>query len=401
MTADGAAAPARPAGVAGDAPALEGLGDAILSIASERALRPMLERVVEAARRLAGAKYAAVGLPDDADGFRRFVVAGISSKTWDAIGDLPRQHGLLGAMLRSPEPYRTPDIRRDPRFAGYPPAHPGMRSFLGVPIAAPDGRVLGAFYLTSKRRAPEFSAADQTAIETLAAHMAIAVENALLFERSRELSVMEERNRLARDLHDSVSQTLFSAVYTAEAVATLIDRDPARAKAQTRRLQEQARAAMAEMRSLIFELRPADLEADGLVPTIRKHVDVLRRVTGRQIEVRTDGDGGWPALAPSVERELFRIAQEAVNNALRHSGAGRIEVSVASTGGSAALRIRDDGRGFDAADRSVTSRRLGLTSMRERAEAVGGSLSIRSAPGAGTTVTVRVPAAVVARGADD
>ena len=153
------------------------------------------------------------------------------------MGPLPRTHGLLGAMLESPEPYRIDDIHTDPRFRGWwPSAHPDMRSFLGVPVVA-RGRVIGAVYLTDKQGAPSFSDEDERLIGLLAAHAAIAIENARLYERSRELSIVEERNRLARELHDSVIQRLFGVSLAIESAGTLLERDPAAAAAEVERVQ--------------------------------------------------------------------------------------------------------------------------------------------------------------------
>ena len=240
------------------------MSDAVLAIAAEMAVEPILQKLVQSAGELGGARYAAIGVPDGEGGFAQFITAGMSDELIAEMGPLPRTHGLLGAMLESAEPYRAPDIRADPRFRGWwPSAHPEMRSFLGVPIVSPSG-IVGAFYLTDKLGAQEFSDEDQRLIEMLAAHAAIAIENARLYERSRELSVIEERNRLARELHDSVTQKLFGIVLTAEAAGTLLDQDPGRARAQLERLQELAREAMEELRSLIFELRPGSLEGEGL-----------------------------------------------------------------------------------------------------------------------------------------
>ena len=143
--------------------------------------------------------------------FAQFITSGMSDELIAAMGPLPRTHGLLGAMLTSPVPYRTNDVRRDPRFRGWwPSAHPEMRSFLGVPIVAASG-IVGALYLTDKVGAEDFDESDQQLIEMLSVHAALAIEKANLYERSRELSIVEERNRLARELHDSVTQKLFGA----------------------------------------------------------------------------------------------------------------------------------------------------------------------------------------------
>jgi signal transduction histidine kinase len=371
------------------ASATEALSDAVLAIAAEHAVEPVLQKLVDAARELARARYAAIGVPDGNGGFGRFITSGMSDELIASLGELPRTHGLLGAMLEAAEPYRTPDIRADPRFRGWwPSAHPSMSSFLGVPIVSGRGDVAGAFYLTDKDGAAEFSIEDQRLIETFAAHAALALENARLHERSRELSIVEERNRLARELHDSVSQKLFGVVLTAEAAATLLGRDDGAAREQVVRLCELAQEALTELRELIFELRPPSLEEEGLAATLRKHVDMLRRLHGREIELRIAGAAHCP---PESEAELLRVAQEALNNALRHAEAERIELRIEARDERLVVTVADDGVGFDPGAPGVRSRRLGLTSMEERARALGGSLAVVSRPGEGTTVTLEVP----------
>src|SRR5205807_9569021 len=185
----------------------------------------------------------------------RFLVAGMSEELIASMGPLPRTHGMLAAMLHQADPYRTDDIHQDPRFRGWwPRRHPDMRSFLGVPITAPDATIIGAFYLTEKDGAAAFDQEDQELIELLAAHAAIAITNARLYEQSRELSVLSERNRLALELHDVVSQKLFSLVLTAQAAAAQLERDPVAARAQVERVGELAGQAPEEVRSLILGL---------------------------------------------------------------------------------------------------------------------------------------------------
>ncbi len=369
--------------------ATEALSDAVLAIAAEHAVEPVLQKLVDAARELAGAKYAAIGVPDGEGGFGRFITSGMSDALIASLGELPRQHGLLGAMLESDVPQRTADIRQDPRFRGWwPKTHPSMSSFLGVPISSGGGVVAGAFYLTDKVDAPEFSDGDQELIQTFAAHAALALENARLHERSRELSIVEERNRLARELHDAVTQKLFGLVLAAESGAALIDRDAEQAGVQLRLVRELAREAMEELRSVIVHLRPAALESQGLAVALGKHVDVLRRTHKRAIALSIEGDA---AVAAAVEGDAFRIAQEALHNALRHAGLeAAIAVTLRCEPGDLELVVSDDGTGFDAASSDARARRLGLVTMAERAHAAGGTLQIESAPGAGTTVRLVV-----------
>jgi signal transduction histidine kinase len=200
--------------------------------------------------------------------------------------------------------------------------------------------------------------------------------------------VVSERNRLALELHDVVSQKLFSLTLTAEAAVTLLDRDQDAARAQVLRTQQLAREALDELRSLIFELRPPDLARDGLAGTLRKHVGVLAQVQPVAIDLEI-ADAPAP-LPDGRDREVLRIAQEALHNALRHAAAQRIVVRLEGGGGRVVLTVCDDGVGFDPRDEAVRSRRLGLTSMEERAARLGGRLELASAPGAGTTVRLEV-----------
>jgi signal transduction histidine kinase len=220
-------------------------------------------------------------------------------------------------------------------------------------------------------------------IGLLAAHAAIAITNARLYEQTRELSIVAERNRLALELHDAVSQKLFGLVLNAEAAGTLLERNPGAAAEQLAKLQALAQEALDELRSLVFELRPPDLERDGLGGALRKHVELLRRLGQQEIELALDGE--LPTEA-TRDREILRIAQEALQNALRHARAERIAVRVSAQDGRLLLEVEDDGVGFEPDAAEARSRRLGLTSMEERARRLGGTLEIHSAPNAGTTI---------------
>jgi signal transduction histidine kinase len=368
-------------------PTLKAVSDAVLAVAAELSVEEVLQRLVESARELADARYAALGIPDGEGGFSQFLTAGMSEAMVAALGPLPRQHGVLGAMLEEREPFRTPDIHGHPRFRGWwPKGHPDMRSFLGVPIVARE-RVIGAFYLTDKIGAAEFGDDDQDLIELLAAHAAIAITNARLYEESRELSVLSERNRLALDLHDAVSQKLFGLVLAAESAGTLLERDPVAAREQVAKLQTVAQEARDELRSLVFELRPPDLERDGLCGALRKHVELLRRLQPVEIDLDLDAE---LEREPARDLELLRLAQEAIHNSLRHAQAQHLAVRLHWEDGRVLLEVEDDGVGFDPSARALRATHLGLTSMEERAERMGGRLEIRSAPGSGTRVRIDV-----------
>ena len=370
----------------GFSPALREVSDAVLAVASNLGVEQVLQRLVDVSRSLVHARYAALGIPNGEGGFAQFLTAGMSEELISKLGQLPETHGLLGAMLEAPDSYRTSDIQRDLRFRGWwPKQHPDMRSFLGVPIVAPAG-VIGAFYLTEKLEAAEFTEEDEELIGLLAAHAAIAIANARLYEQTRELSIVAERNRLALDLHDAVSQKLFGLVLEAEAAATVLERDPAAAGDRVAKLQVLAREALEELRSLVFELRPPDLEKDGLGGTLRKHVEVLSRLGQEEIELVLVGE--LPADAVR-DREILRIAQEALHNVLKHAQAQHVIVRLGAGEDGVLLKVEDDGIGFDPDAPATRSRQLGLTSMEERARRLGGTLEVISVPGAGTTVRLK------------
>lgn len=267
-----------------------------------------------------------------------------------------------------------------------------MSDFLGLPIR--DGEeIIGALFLANKRcPKPEgscgFTAEDEELLAILAQHAAIALTNARLYERSRELTIAEERSRLAHELHDAVSQKLFSLRLTAQAATALVDRDPARAKGELQQVAALAAEAVDELRAAVVELRPAALDEDGLIATLRTQIQVLDRAHTARVTFESLGIRALPA---AQEEALLRVSQEALHNALRHSGAEHVGVTLARHGGGTLLRITDDGAGFEPAATRQAGRHLGLVSMRDRANGVGGRLTVESAPGKGTTIEMEVP----------
>jgi signal transduction histidine kinase len=358
------------------------VSEAVLAVSRQLSTRDALAVIVRSARTLVGARYAALGVPDDRGSFAEFVVAGITQAEQRAIGPLPRQHGMLAALLKSGTPERLADIREDPRFEGWPAAHPELTGFLGVPVKN-GGEVLGIIFVANKRSG-SFTARDEELLTLFAAHAAIALTNARLYERSRELSVLEERARLARELHDAVSQRLFSIRARARAAEVLIGKDPARAAAELAAIAELGAQAHGELRAVIDGLAPPEL--DGLAESLRRYALLAGRAHGIAVRL-TVADP--PDLDPRVQAAAFRVAQEALHNALRHSGGSEVTVTLARTRRRVVLQVTDNGTGFDP---GLASGGLGLASMRERAAAVGGTLRIDSAPGAGTRVRLAVPA---------
>jgi signal transduction histidine kinase len=369
--------------------AVRRLSTAVLAVSGHLAVPDVLQTIVDTARDLVGAEYAALGVPDGGGSFAQFLVAGLSPEQQAAIGPLPRQHGLLAVMLREPYAQRVADIRKDPRFDWWPAAHPTLRAFLGVPIRDRD-EILGAIFVANKSGG--FTEADEELLAVLAAHAAIALTHARLYARGRELTIAEERGRIAHDLHDAVAQRLFGLRLTVGAVEKLLDRDPAAARARLAEVAVLAREATEELQAAVLELRPASLEEDGLPVTLRKQVEVLDRAyrtgAGPRIEYAEQAP---PELPPAQEAVVLRVAQEALHNAVRHAGARTVRVTLTGTGAGVRLEVSDDGTGFDTGAVLAAGGSLGLRSMLERACSVRGTTTVDSAPGSGTTVRLEVP----------
>jgi len=374
---------------AGQDEIFERVSQVVLAVASQLSVRDVLQMIVRSARSLAGARYAALGVPGEAGTFAEFVVDGLTAREQAAIGPLPRQHGMLAVMLKEGKPLRLADIRTDPRFWGWPAAHPELTDVLGVPISE-GGQILGFIFAACKTEPGGFTDWDERLVSLFAAHAAIALTNARLYERGRELSVLQERARLARDLHDAVSQKLFSVRAKARASAILVHRDPARAVEEIDSIAALAGEAHAELRAVIDGLAPPELAAGGLAGSVRGYATLAGRTYGSDVLVRVEE---LPDLDPVRQTAVYRIAQEAIGNALRHSG-GAVSVCLSRRQRNVVLEVSDAGRGFDL---GAPQQGLGLASMRERAGSVGGTLKITSIPGTGTKVRLTVPTAAAYR----
>jgi signal transduction histidine kinase len=357
---------------------------AVLAVSRQMPVRQVLQVIVDSARTLAGARYAALGVPDEHGSFGEFVVSGLTVPQQRAIGPLPRQHGMLAELLHGATAERLPDITADPRYGGWlPQAHPSMGAFIGVPVLR-GNEVLGIIFAANKAAGGEFTARDEELLTLFAAHAAIALTNARLHEDSLELSALEERARLARELHDAVSQKLFSVRAHARAAAVLAERDPPRAAVALSALSELVGEAQAELRAVIEGLAPPAL--DGLVTSLRRYADLAGRAHGVGVTVT---ERSVPPLDPATEVAVYRVAQEALHNALRHSGGRCVTISVSGLSRRIVLEVSDDGAGFDPS--AAEGNGLGLASMRQRATRAGGTVRVVSAPGRGTTVRLEAP----------
>jgi signal transduction histidine kinase len=282
--------------------------------------------------------------------------------------------------VRADDPMAA-DYRAVIRSFGVPDRPPFniIRSWMSVPLALKD-RVLGA--LTISWTEPAYFTAEHARLARAFADQAsIAIENARLYEQGQELAATEERQRLARELHDSVSQALYGIALGARTAKTLLEREPAAAAEPVDYILSLAETGLAEMRALIFELRPESLENEGLVAAIRKQVEAARARHGMEVDYRPCDE---PDLPLPVKEAAYRIAQEALTNIVKHSKATHVTITLALKDAVLQMEIVDNGKGFDTS--AGFPGHLGLHSMRERAERAGGRLEISSEPGAGTRV---------------
>lgn len=295
----------------------------------------------------------------------------------------PDQNALTRRMLHGEPPVVLQDVRNEPGFVAGP--DDPTRSWIGVPLMVRD-QLTGALALDKKQPA-YYDDEDGQTVLAFANQAAIAIENAQLYDRAREQEVLAERNRLARELHDSLSQALFSMVLNAEAANVFFDIDADKARAQIQMLYETANAALKEMRTLIFELRPANLEQEGLAAVLSKHASMVSSRYGITVRVEVKGQR---RLALQTEKALFRVAQEALNNVVKHAQATEAVVTLQTHDDHVLMSIEDNGVGIGAVVAKPNT--LGLTSMRERIEQLGGSFSIGAgAQGKGTAVRIQAP----------
>lgn len=349
----------------------------------------VLQLIVDRVRDLVGARYAALGIVDDAGLILQFITSGISVRERRAIGDLPRGHGLLGLIIRENRSYRIPRIASHPESHGFPPNHPQMESFLGVPITV-KSEVVGRLYLTNKRAADEFSPDDQALVETFALHAGIAIENARLHEQVQRLAVVDERDRISRELHDSVIQSIYAVTLSLDDVPELVDQDPDEARRRADDAIDALHGVIRDIRNFIFGLRPLLLDSGSLHDGLEALATELRRNTAIDVELGGDEPGELPI---EVTAELLAIAREALANVARHSGAQHAWISVSTAEDGVWLEIADDGRGFVPEGTAVAHGHHGLANMRARALHLRGRFVAEQREGGGARIIVRVPVA--------
>jgi signal transduction histidine kinase len=364
--------------------ALRQLLDAVLSVSADLDLAAVLRRIVAAAVELVDARFGALGVLDETKTeLAQFITVGLDDETYRAIGDLPHGRGILGLLILDPKPLRLPDLREHPDSYGFPPHHPPMQSFLGVPVRVRN-EVFGNLYLTDKSTAEVFSDVDEELVVALAGAAGVAIENARLHARLSEVALLEDRERIARDLHDTVIQRLFATGLSLQGAARLAARPEVAQRIQG--AVDDLDDTVKHIRTVIFGLETARISDGGP----RHQVLALAREAagslGFQPQVAFDGPVDTIVDGPTAA-ELLATLREALSNVARHAGAGRVDIEV-EVDGDVVLRVRDDGRGM--ADQTG-GQGYGLRNMAERAVRLGGHFAVVPAEGGGTVVEWRVP----------
>ena len=292
--------------------------------------------------------------------------------------------GVTGRVAATGQALYLPDVREDPGYVEMKGS--GTRSELTVPIKV-KGRVIGVLDAQSATL-DAFDESDLMVLQSLADQTAVAIENARLYKQAQQLAVIDERNRLARELHDSVTQALYGITLHAEAAYRQLEADNTDlANEQLVELRNTAQEALREMRLLIFELRPSVVEMQGLVPALRARLEAVEERAGMRVEMNLADSLD---LSEQVQDGLYRIAQEALNNSLKHAKANQVILNLIDVESKVTMEIIDDGVGF-IPDEEIEGGGLGLDGIIERAELIKGELTIDSRPGKGTTIRIEVP----------
>jgi signal transduction histidine kinase len=358
---------------------------AMLLIDGDIALDDVLRRVVDEARSITGARYGALGVVnDDRTSLSRFITSGMSAETEAEIGDRPKGLGVLGLLIAEPHPLRITDLSSHPDTVGFPPGHPPMSSFLGAPIII-RGETYGNLYLTDKVGWSEFTEDDLELAEALAVAAGTVIQNVRLHSLQQAAAVHEDRERLARDLHDRVIQRIFGAGLMLQGMTGGVAPDelPERLSAVIGELDEGIR----ELRSTIFALEMGGNER-GIRSQLTELIRDLRGMVDFEITLRFDGPVD-SAISLPVSEHIAAVVRESVMNIEKHAHATAATILLSVHGMLCRLQVTDNGHGLPA-DWPLTGGR-GLANIEGRAQGLDGTLGILSAPDGGTILDWQVP----------
>lgn len=360
--------------------AVAGLVNAAASIVAQTELPDVLKQVAETARQLTGARYAALGVIGDYGSLTEFIHVGLDRKTADEIGALPTGKGVLGLLIREGETIRLDEIAAHPDSFGFPANHPPMHSFLGVPVQV-GSRIFGNIYLTEKEGG--FTDHDETTVQALAIVAGAAVGTSRLRQRLDTLALTDERERIARNVHDSVVQDLFAVGLSLQALASKTEEEAFANELEG--IADRVDAAIGSLRALILDLRSDDT-SKTLRQIIEEITEELAGPFGTPVQVEVNHAGFLPS--GRLLEDILAIAQEGTANALKHARASLVLLKVDQIGSNVMVSVVDDGIGFDpATERSG----MGLANIEARVRNRGGTVDMTTAPDGGTILEAVIP----------
>jgi len=358
---------------------LQQLLDAMLSIGSDLSLPTVLQRIVDSACKLVDARYGALGVVGDDGQLSELVTNGVDESTHEAVGQLPELTGLLGVLVTNPKPVRLQDVSEHPAASGFPAGHPQMTSFLGVPIRGREA--IGSLYLADKRGGAEFNEEDEQLAVMLASASGVAIDNVRLQASLEHVAVLEDRERIARELHDKVIQRLFAAGMALQTTLPLTTRPEV--SDRINQAVEEIDETIRDIRRTIFALEARSRR--GVRVDVFARVDAARDLLGFTPELRLEGP--IDSVVPDATAgRLLSTLHEALSNVAQHANASSADVSV-EAGDELRLQVVDNGVGVP--DQVETG--TGLRNMERRALELGGNASVRRGEGGGTVVDWWVP----------
>jgi len=366
---------------------IERILDAVVAISSDLELATVLRRIVSAACEQVGAQYGALGVlgaRGQSDDLRlvEFITEGADEETVRRIGHYPQGGGILGLLIRDPWATRLDDLTTHAQSVGFPEGHPKMTSFLGVPVRIRD-EVFGNLYLTEKRGGGPFTAKDEELVVALAGAAGVSIENARLHERVRELAVFRDRERIARDLHDTVIQRLFATGLTLQGLSRRVTDVEVADRIQ--QAVDELDATIRDIRGVIFALHAHERGDLSLRVIMLAAVSEVAPTLGFEPRVHFDGPVD-SAIDADVTEHLMAVLHELLSNVTRHSRASEVDVTL-RVAMDISLSVTDNGIGIG----EEWGEGQGLRNLRQRADSVGGEFAVKPAPRRGTLATWTVP----------
>jgi signal transduction histidine kinase len=359
---------------------LHALIDAILLIETDADIDGLLSRIIETASRLVGARYGALGvIAGDGVTLSRFITYGLDTEERAAIGAEPRGKGILGEIIHHPAPLRIDDIGTHPKSFGFPPNHPPMDRFLGVPVCTGDGHIYGNLYLTEPLNGEPFSEEAEQLLEAFGRAAGLVIDQEMLRTSMRELTLSEERERLARDLHDTVIQRLFGVGLALQiSLSSVLDDD---VRSRINNVLDELDATIHEIRTTIFEIDQDEPTGQTLEARVAQLSGEVESRLGILAELKV-ASGIDSDIGPRCARHVVQALREILSNIVRHSEASVVEIQVDTTQNLIEVIVRDNGVGFHP---NIGSGR-GLRNLSSRARELGGDCTIESEIGSGTMV---------------